>query len=81
MTIVLRPEQEQVLRDAIDSGLAESADEALDQALRLLRGRVVTSSDATSVATIARRLATFGQRNGLSLSGRSVKDLLHESRP
>jgi hypothetical protein len=37
MTIILRPEQEQLLREAIRSGLAQSTDEALDQALDALR--------------------------------------------
>ena len=32
MTIILRPEQERLLLQAIDSGLAHTADEALDQA-------------------------------------------------
>ncbi len=35
MTIILRPEQEQVLREAINSGLAQTPDEALDQAHRV----------------------------------------------
>ena len=34
MTIILKPEQEQVLLEAINSGLAHTTDEALDQALR-----------------------------------------------
>jgi len=81
MTIILSPEQEQVLREAISSGLAESTNEALDQALQLLRGRLATPSDEESVTVIARRLASFGQRHGLSLDGKSIKELLHESRP
>jgi hypothetical protein len=35
-----RPEQERVLIEAIDSRLANTADEALDQALDLLRRRL-----------------------------------------
>jgi hypothetical protein len=30
---------------------------------------------------VARRLASFGKRHGLSLGGSTIKDLLHESRP
>lgn len=82
MTIVLRPEQEKVIREAISSGLAQSPEEALDQALDMLRGRVAGfAPEAESVAVVARRLATFGKRHGLSLGGGSVKELLHESRP
>jgi hypothetical protein len=82
MTIFLRPEQEQLLREAIRSGLAQSTDEALDQALDTLRYRLPKPADeAESTATIARRLASFGKRHGLSLGGSTIKDLLHESRP
>jgi hypothetical protein len=85
MTIILRPEQERVLMDAIDSGLAHDADEALDQALDALRGRMPSPASAgtsdESVAAAARRLATLGKRHGLSLGGLTVKELLRESRP
>jgi hypothetical protein len=40
MTILLRPEQEQVLLEAINSGLAHTADHALDQPLDGLRLRL-----------------------------------------
>jgi hypothetical protein len=40
MAITLRPEQARVLIEAIDSGLAKTADEALDQALDLQRRRL-----------------------------------------
>ena len=82
MTIILRPEQEQLLREAIRSGLAQSTDEALDQALDTLRYRLPKPADeAESTATVARRLASFAKRHGLSLGGSTIKDLLHESRP
>jgi hypothetical protein len=82
MTIILKPEQEQILLEAIHSGLAHTADEALDQALDSLRVRLPrhTKPDAEPAAAV-RRLATFGQRHGLSLGGATIKDLLHESRP
>jgi hypothetical protein len=34
-----------------------------------------------SLADAARRLGTFGKRNGLSLGGMTIRDLLNESRP
>ena len=43
MTIILKPEQERVLLAAIDSGLAHTTDEALDQALDALRLRLPQS--------------------------------------
>jgi hypothetical protein len=85
MTIILRPEQEQLLREAIRSGLAQSTDEALDQALDTLRNRMPKPpkppEETESVATVARRLSGFGKHHGLSLGGSTIKDLLHESRP
>jgi len=85
MTIILKPEQERVLMDAIRSGLAENTDDAIDQALGALRERLPShapvSNPDESVAAAARRLATFGKRHGLSLGGLTIKELLHESRP
>ena len=82
MAIILRPEQEQVLREAINSGLVHTPDEALDQALDMLRNRLPKqSAEAESTAAVARRLARFGKSHGLSLGGATIKDLLHESRP
>ena len=82
MTIILRPEQELLIQEAIDSGLAHSADEALDQAFDMLRHNLPSAgSAAESTAVVARRLANFGQYHGLSLGGITIKELRHESRP
>jgi hypothetical protein len=42
VTIHLSPEQERALIDAVKSGLAQTTDEALDQALDTLRHRIAT---------------------------------------
>jgi hypothetical protein len=83
MTIILKPEQEKLLIEATNSGLARSPDEALDQALDALRARLPHEEKPNdeSVAAAARRLGTFGKRHGLSLGGLRIKELLHESRP
>lgn len=82
MTIILKPEQEQVLIEAIKSGLAHTTDEALDQALAALRDRLPHEGPVDQpVADAARRLGSFGKRHGLSLGGMTIKDLLRESRP
>ena len=82
MTIILKPEQEQALQEAIKSGLAHTADEALDQALDALLERIPHESPGDpAVAAAARRLGTFGKRHGLSLGGMTIKELLRESRP
>jgi hypothetical protein len=81
MTIVLKPEQEKVLIQAINSGLARTRQEALDQALDALRARLPREGPVDeSVAAAARRLGTFGNRHGLSLGGLTLKELLRESR-
>jgi hypothetical protein len=82
MTITLRPEQEQVLVQAIESGLAQTTDEALDQALDSLRERLSPPPSNPEFAAIAaRRLASFGKRHGLSLGGSTIEELLNKSRP
>lgn len=82
MTIILKPEQEQVLLEAIKWGLAHTTDEALNQAIDTLRRRLPHEVPVDeSVADAARRLGTFGKRHGLSLGDLTVKDLLRESRP
>jgi hypothetical protein len=78
MTITLRPEQERVLMEAIHSGLANSPDEALDEALEALSVRLSEPQGDHSIAAAARRLGTFGKRHGLSLDGMTVKELLRE---
>jgi hypothetical protein len=81
MTINLKPEQEQVLLEAINSGLAHTADEALDQELDSLRVRLLRHAAPDPPVATVRRLATFGKRHGLSLGRTTLKDLLRESRP
>jgi hypothetical protein len=83
MTIILKPEQERILIEAINSGLAHTTDEALSQAFDALRERLPPQQVPVdeSVAAAARRLATFGKRHGLSLGGLTIKELLRESRP
>jgi hypothetical protein len=82
MTIILRPEQEQVLQDAIKSGLAHTPDEALNKAIDALREQLPHEGPPDqAIAAAARRLGTFGKQHRLSLEGLSVKDLLRESRP
>ena len=81
MTIHLNPEQEKVLIEAINTGLAHTADEALDKALDSMRARLPQAATEAEPAAAVRRLASFGKRHGLSLGGATIKDLLHESRP
>jgi hypothetical protein len=77
MTIILKPEQERLLIEAMNSGLARTPDEALDQALEALRARMPHEEKLVdeSVVAAARRLGTFGKRHGLSLGGLTIKEL------
>jgi len=45
VTIILKPEQEQVIIQAVNSGLADNADDALDKAFDALRARLPHKSD------------------------------------
>jgi hypothetical protein len=81
MTITLEPEQEKVLIQVINCGLAHTTEEALDQAFDALRARLPHEGTADESVAAARRLGTFGKRNGLSLGGLTIKELLRESRP
>jgi hypothetical protein len=77
MTIILRPEQEQLIQEAINSGFADSPEEAIDRALDTLRSRLPKSAiEIECTAMAARRLGSFGARHGLSLDGSTIKDLL-----
>jgi hypothetical protein len=83
MTINLRSEHERVLLEAISSGLAQTSNDALDQAFDALRVRLSQQalSAQESTAAAVRRLATSGKRHGLSLGRMTVTQLLRESRP
>ena len=83
MTITLSNDQERVLREVVNLGLATTPEEAIDQAFDVLRERLPFQPDGADdeVAAVARNLATFGKRHQLSLGGMSVKELLQESRP
>jgi hypothetical protein len=82
MTITLRREHEPVLMEAISSGLAQTADEALDQAFDALRVRLPQQPLSAQESTCCGRAkADVRKRHGFSLGGMTVKQLLRESRP
>ena len=55
MTITLKPEQEQILTEAIQAGLIHNAEEALDVGLESLKGRLaIERSSETAEEWIAR---------------------------
>jgi hypothetical protein len=46
----------------------------------LLKERMGTLAEKRSIADAAERLASFGERHGLSLRGLRIKDLINEGR-
>jgi Arc/MetJ-type ribon-helix-helix transcriptional regulator len=75
MTIVLNPDQEKAIQEAIDAGLIRSVDELIEAAIEALpRDAGVPSSRADAI----RRMKEFGERYKLSLGERISRKLLHE---
>jgi hypothetical protein len=83
MTITLLPEQERLLREVMESGLATSPEEALSHALDLLKKKIDDEkpSSPESRAEAVRRLAQFREEHKLSLGNISIKELINSGRP
>lgn len=80
MEVNLTPELEAKLaRSAARQG--RDPGELVQDALAQYFGEDVGKQPTSPQAEAMRRLATFGQRHGLSLGGITVKQLLEESRP
>lgn len=76
MTITLRPEQEQVIQEAIQSGMYGSVDEVLDRALESIR--TVSGSTLSRSQLAGRRIRKL--RKGVTLGGTPIKELIEEGR-
>lgn len=77
MTIKLKPQQEQAVRDAIQSGLFRSVDEFIDNAIAGLRHRQTHGSAANRKEAV-RRMEEFGDQHRLSLGEPVTRMLVHE---
>lgn len=77
MTIKLKPEQEQAVRDAIQSGLFRSVDEFIDKAIAGLPHGQMPPTDANRKEAV-RRMAEFGDQHQLSLGEPVTRRLVHE---
>ena len=60
MTVELKPEQSQVIAEAIQAGLIKSADEALDIAVDVLRARLKASAPQMDAEEWMRRFRSLG---------------------
>jgi Arc/MetJ-type ribon-helix-helix transcriptional regulator len=78
MTITLRPEQERVIQQAIDTGMYNSVDEVLDRALESIR-KLETSRPALTRSQVAgERIREL--RKGVTLGGTPIRELIEEGR-
>jgi len=76
VTIDLKPEQEQIIREQLATGRYGSVEEVLDTALASLpqdRG-----FDREHRREAVRRMIEFGERHKLSLGEPATRQLLHE---
>jgi Arc/MetJ-type ribon-helix-helix transcriptional regulator len=76
ITITLRPEQERVIQQAIETGMYKSVDEALDSALESIRMRERFNADATRSQLAGQRIREL--RKGATLDGIPIKELIEE---
>jgi Arc/MetJ-type ribon-helix-helix transcriptional regulator len=78
MTITLRPEQEKVIRQAIEAGMYNSVDEVLDSALESIRKREPFHPALTRSQIAGQRIREL--RAGVTLGGISIRELIEEGR-
>jgi Arc/MetJ-type ribon-helix-helix transcriptional regulator len=75
MTIVLKPDQEKAIQEAIHAGLIGSVDEFIDAAIGALPHN---GGERSSRADAVRRMEEFGEMHKLDLGERISRKLLHE---
>jgi hypothetical protein len=88
MTVILRPEQEQIVGEAIRAGLIENVDAVVEVGVEVIRQRLKSNGLADSSRSAgpkesqaaADRLLRFGEKYGFSLDGLRIKDLVNEGR-
>ena len=77
MTIILEPDQERAIEDAIRTGAFRSVHEFIDAAIATLPNHPVA---AEPVCAPARKSRLWELREGLALGDLSIKDLIEEGR-
>jgi putative addiction module CopG family antidote len=76
VTIDLKPEQERIIRQQLASGLYNSVDEVLDNALASLPNNARFDREHRREAV--RRMMEFGERRKLSLGEPVTRQFLHQ---
>ena len=83
MNINLSPEQEQIVNDELKSGHFRSAEEVVAKALAALQAsdRSALAADGNGrQAEAVREMLEFVEKNGTSLQGISIKELIRAGR-
>jgi Arc/MetJ-type ribon-helix-helix transcriptional regulator len=75
MTIVLNPDQEKAIQEAIDAGLIRSVNELIEAAIEALPR---DAGGAASRTDAIRRMKEFGEMHKLKLGEPISRKLLHE---
>jgi Arc/MetJ-type ribon-helix-helix transcriptional regulator len=81
MNINLTPDQENIVKSALESGHFRTVEEVIDTALLALREKGKSSASADSNGTqrdAVRKMIEFVENNRVRLEGISVKELIHE---
>ncbi|HTU45626.1 MAG TPA: hypothetical protein VMF91_11225 [Bryobacteraceae bacterium] len=76
MTIVLKPEQERVIQQAIESGVVGSVDEFIDSAVRALAPRDM-GFDKARARVAGGRIRELRKGVKLDLDGMSIREFAH----
>ena len=75
MTIILKPDQERAIQEAIQAGLIRSVDEFIDTAIEALPH---SEAGIPSRTDAVKRMQEFGDKYQLSLGEPVTRKLLHE---
>ncbi|HTS71452.1 MAG TPA: hypothetical protein VMO17_20945 [Terriglobia bacterium] len=80
MSFDIRPEDAQVIEQAIRAGLIAQAGDVVEVGIQTLRTRLETvrGSGESARAEAVRRMREFGERYRLSLSEPITRELMHE---
>ena len=83
MNIKLTPEQEEIVKEELDSGRFRTVEEIVGRALHALREKEKSSGGGTPNGMqreAVREMLAFVEKNCVRLEGVSVKELIHEGR-
>ena len=80
MTIDLKPEDTNIINQAIQAGLIHRPDEVVEVGVETLRSRLEArlSLGSSTRQDVVRRMQEFGDKYHLGLGERITRDLLHE---